>query len=79
MASSKTSTYSPLETHQTETEAQVVEVIGLPSSVQVTAPADLPGGFYLCVEINGKETLVAIVRTYCYLIVHGSVSFSLSN
>jgi hypothetical protein len=74
MASTKTSTYSPLETEQhTEAEAHAVEIIGLPS-VLVKAPSDLPGGYHLCVEINGKKTLVAIVRTVltvAYLIVHG--------
>jgi hypothetical protein len=64
MASTQTTAYSPLETDQhTETEAHAVEVIGLPS-VQVKAPSDLPGGYHLCVEINGKKTLVAIVRIY---------------
>jgi hypothetical protein len=62
MASTKTSTYSPLETDQTEAEAHAVEIIGLPS-VLVKAPSDLPGGYHLCVEIHGKKTLVAIVRT----------------
>jgi hypothetical protein len=65
MASTKTSTYSPLETDQTEAEAHAVEIIGLPS-VLVKAPSDLPGGYHLCVEIHGKKTLVAIVRTYRY-------------
>jgi hypothetical protein len=73
MASTKTSAYSPLETVNTETEAHAVELIGLPL-VQVKAPSDLPGGYHLCVEINGKKTLVAIVRTHRYLTVHGNVS-----
>jgi hypothetical protein len=74
MASTKTSAYSPLETDHTETEAHAVEIIGLPS-VQVKAPSDLPGGYHLVVEINGKKTLVAIVRTYRYLIIdHGNTS-----
>jgi hypothetical protein len=60
MASTKTSAYSSLETEHTE--AHAVEVIGLPS-VQVKAPSDLPGGYHLCVEVNGKKTLVAVVRT----------------
>jgi hypothetical protein len=63
MASTKMSAYSPLETEHTEAKAQAVEVIGL-ASVQVKAPSDLPGGYHLCVEVNGKKTLVAVVRTY---------------
>lgn len=62
MVSTKTSTYSPLETDLTEVEAQAVEVIGLPSVQVKGAPSDLPGGYHLCVEINGKKTLVSIVR-----------------
>jgi hypothetical protein len=63
MAPPQTSTYSPLETDLTEAaEARAVEVLGLPS-VLVKAPSDLPGGYHLCVEINGNKTFVAIVRT----------------
>ena len=67
MASTVMSSYSPLETDRTDIEGHIeahnVQVIGFPS-VQVKAPSDLPGGYHLCVEINGKETLVAIVRTW---------------
>jgi hypothetical protein len=62
MASSKTPAYSTLETENNEPEAQAFEVIGL-QSVQVKAPSDLPGGYHLCVEINGTKTLVSVVHT----------------
>jgi hypothetical protein len=65
MASSKTPAYSTLETENNEPEAQAFEVIGL-QSVQVKAPSDLPGGYHLCVEINGTKTLVSVVRTGTY-------------
>jgi hypothetical protein len=65
MATSKNeSVYAPLgTTFPDEEDYPVAEAIGMQSElVEVQAPCDLQEGYQLSVEIQGKKTVVAVVR-----------------
>jgi hypothetical protein len=61
MASSKDKVvYAAVETGHPAEDIPVAETIGM-ESVEVRAPCDLPEGYDLSVEMQGKKTVVAVV------------------
>jgi hypothetical protein len=61
MASSKSEgVYAAVETDHPAEDIPVAEAIGM-DSVEVQAPCDMPAGYQLSVNIQGKKTVVAVV------------------
>jgi hypothetical protein len=63
MASSKNeAVYAAVETADLLAEdIPVAEVIRMRSAIEVQAPCDLPEGYQLSVEMQGKKTVVVVV------------------
>jgi hypothetical protein len=61
MTSSKNeAVYAAMATDHPTEDLPVAEAIGM-QSVEVRAPCDMPEGYQLSVEIQGKKTIVAVV------------------